>query len=57
MEDIKYLIKEKIKSCLSGITNASNSASNVNEAEAVEHLSMAYSYLNQINESEGKKDE
>ena len=57
MEDIKYLIKEKIKLCLSGITNASNSESDVNEAEAVEHLSRAYSYLNQINESEGKKDE
>ena len=56
MEDIKDLI-EKIKFCLSVITNASNSESDVNEAESVEHLSRAYSYLNQTNESEGKKDE
>ena len=54
MEYIKDLIKEKIKLCLSGITDASTNESDVNEAEAVEHLSMAYIYLNQINESEDK---
>ena len=54
MKDIKDLIKEKIKLCLGGITQTSN-RSNVNEvAEAVEHLARAYSYLNQIKESEEK---
>jgi len=57
MEYIKQLIKKKIKLCLSGITNTSNSESDVNEAEAVKCLALALTYVDGIEESEDNKNE
>ena len=50
MEDIKEIIKKKMVMCLSGINNVSNCETDCKEAEAVEHLARAYSYLSQIKE-------
>ena len=50
MEDIKEIIKRKMFTCLSAINNTSNSETDNKEAEAVEHLARAYSYLAQIKE-------
>lgn len=57
MECIKQLIKKKIKLCLSGITDTSNNASDVNEAKAVKYLALALTYVDCIKESEGNKNE
>lgn len=50
METIKETIKKKIAMCLSGINNVSNCENDCKQAEAVEHLARAYSYLSQIKE-------
>lgn len=54
MDEIKAIIKQKIKICAVAISNLSTPQANNAEAEAIEHLARAYSYLNQINESEEK---
>lgn len=50
MEEINKIIKNKIATCLCAISNISNCETDCKEAEAVEHLARAYSYLNQIKE-------
>lgn len=52
MDGIKELIKLKIELCLDGIGSRTNAITDNAEAEAVEHLARAYSYLYQIKESE-----
>lgn len=50
MDELKEMIKEKIKYCVSCISYHSSRREDCYEAEAVEHLSRALSYLHQIKE-------
>ena len=50
MDKIKSLIKDKMCLCLNSISNLSSNGMDRNEAEAVEHLAKALSYINQIKE-------
>lgn len=52
MDELKELLMEKIKVCASGITRGSSSDTDNKEAEAIEHLARAISYLDQIKERE-----
>lgn len=53
MDELIKLLQSKIKVCASGINSMSNSVTDRDEAEAVEHLTRALSYLYQIKEKEG----
>lgn len=50
MDEIKILLKQKIKLLADSITSSTNSEFDLREAEAIEHLSRALSYINQIKE-------
>lgn len=50
MDELKALLKEKIKFCASSITATSPNEMDLREAQAVEHLSRALNYLYQIEE-------
>lgn len=52
MCDLMIRIKEKIKMCSSGITPTSTAECDVAEAQAIEHLARALSYLHQINKED-----
>lgn len=50
MDELKTLLKAKIKLCASNITERTPNDMDLREAQAVEHLSRALSYLCQIKE-------
>lgn len=50
MDELKTLLKEKIKLCASSINKTSSNEMDLREAQAVEHLSRALNYLYQIEE-------
>lgn len=50
MDELKELLKEKIKLCASNIKQATASNVDLHEAQAVEHLSRALLNLYQIKE-------
>lgn len=52
MNEIKSLIKDKMKLCLNSISAVSSNEMDRNEAEAVEHMARALSYIDQIKEDE-----
>ena len=52
MEELKKQIKEKIKVCASAISDHSNSEMDLREAQAIEHLTKALSYLVCLNQLE-----
>lgn len=50
MDELKMLLREKIKLCASYISSKSSNEMDLREAQAVEHLSRALNYLCQIKE-------
>ena len=50
MDELKELLKEKIKLCASTISKTSSNELDLREAKAVDHLSRALSYLYLIKE-------
>lgn len=50
MDELKTLLKEKIKLCASSIDKTSSNEMDLREAQAVEHLSRALINLYQIEE-------
>lgn len=52
MDELKNLLKDKIELCATSINARTPSDVDVREAEAIEHLARALSYINQIEERE-----
>lgn len=50
MDELKELLKEKIELCVSNIRQTTTSNVDLQEAQAVEHLTRALSYLYHIKE-------
>lgn len=50
MDEIKSLIKDKMRLCLNSISQISSNETDRNEAQAVEHLARALNYIDPIEE-------